>query len=865
MIFNKVTSIKFAPKLVSSTPEVNSSAINPHQNIVLTFDEPVKASSGYITITSGKDIHKIALTDKQVTISGKTVTINPTDDLLFNSHYTVSIDSAAIDDLAGNKFGGEIFTFDTTDTIAPVLRTTSPSNDNKLVAVNRNIDFNFNEKIKLGSGNIVLTHGTDVIKIPVNNPQVTISNAKLTLNPTTDFALGSVYTVSLDAGAVNDLAGNAFAGDGAGFTFYTKPAPVTHTPVPVVTPPVPQPVVLTPPVVTPPVTMPVVITPSAPLIPNDTIAPTLLSFAPQVNSVNVAPSSNIVLTFDENVQAGTGNFFISDSTGVRTIPVTDSQVTISGNTVTINPTLDLNSATNYRITLSNGVVKDMTGNAFAGLNDLNILSFTTSNSVTSGKAIDGYLKGATVFADANGNGVWDPGEAKTTTDDNGDFKLTNARGAIVATGGIDLTSNLPFIGTLKAPAGSKVVTPLTTVQQGFVESGLSVQAAQTATAKAFGFDAAVDLKTYDPIAALKSANPTNQQAATDLMASATKIANFLATGSQVLNGAANKDATTGQENLSLQNANNALLKSLVSNIKSAADGTVNLADTTVLRSVLIDSSKQSETDTKNFTAAESTDYEIRIAKMADSVTEILKNSANSIIDTVSQGGDATALLANMGKVASFTQNDAGGILHDTARTFDTQSTTVATDLITLATTLNTLQNSTGDFATKSAALTNELNTWMNHPTDVVAPTLPPTPPTNNDSSDPVVASSINLNQGNVSIAAIPFDATGGDKKYVIDTVIDSVLKPANVTLTGFGTGDTLTFQVDTPTDGFTAVDALYGISDNGTDIKIAADEAGSVQFITLVGMTGDRSNVGGQIDTVTELSTFLGGSSILFV
>ena len=91
-----------------------------------------------------------------------------------------------------------------------------------------------------------------------------------------------------------------------------------------------------------------------------------------------------------------------------------------------------------------------------------MLSFTTSDFVLTGKVVDGYLKGATVFADANGDGIWDPGEAKAITDDNGDFKLTNARGSIVATGGIDLTSNLPFNGTLKAPAGSKVVTPLTT-------------------------------------------------------------------------------------------------------------------------------------------------------------------------------------------------------------------------------------------------------------------------------------------------------------------------------------------------------------------------------------------------------------------
>lgn len=595
------------------------------------------------------------------------------------------------------------------------------------------------------------------------------------------------------------------------------------------------------------------------------------------------------MTFDENLQAGIGNFFISDSSGVRTISVTDSQVSISGKTVTINPMLDLDAATNYKITMSGDVLKDMSGNAFVGLSGINVISFTTVDSVTSGKAIDGYLKGATVFADTNGNGVWDKGEAKTITDDNGDFKLTNARGAIVASGGIDLTSNLPFNGILKAPAGSTVVTPLTTVQQGFVESGFSVKDAQIATATAFGFDSTkVDLKTYDPIAVLKSANSTDQKSATDLMASATKIANFLATVGQVLTGAADKDAKTGQENLSLKNANNALLKSLVSAIKDDAktgDGKIDLADSTLLKSVLVGSSKQSDTDKVNFTVAKATEYQIRVAKMADSVTEILKNSANSITDTVSKGGDATALLTNMGKVASFTQNDVGGILKETARTLDVQSTTVANDLKGLATTLNTLQNSTGNFEDKSAAMKAELKAFMDHKNDVVVPTptpviptptqennySPPTPtptPTqeNNYSPPPPPVPPISLNQGSVLIDSIELSASGGDKKYAIETVKENnVLPTANVKITGFGAGDKLIFHVAQPAQGFTTVDAIYTVFDNGSDVQIYANDGGNIQLIALVGMTDNRSSVGNAIDTITELNTFLGNNAVNFI
>ncbi len=43
-----------------------------------------------------------------------------------------------------------------------------------------------------------------------------------------------------------------------------------------------------------------------------------------------------------------------------------------------------------------------------------------------GLGIDGYISGATVFADANFNGVLDPGELSTTTDANGHYSMQRA-------------------------------------------------------------------------------------------------------------------------------------------------------------------------------------------------------------------------------------------------------------------------------------------------------------------------------------------------------------------------------------------------------------------------------------------------------
>jgi len=114
----------------------------------------------------------------------------------------------------------------------------------------------------------------------------------------------------------------------------------------------------------------------------DTTPPTLSSSTPADNATGIAIASNLVLTFNETVQKGTtGNIVITnatDNTDTRTILITDSQVTVSGSAVTINPTLDLKSGDNYNVQITSGAIKDSAGNSFAGHADATTLNFTTA-------------------------------------------------------------------------------------------------------------------------------------------------------------------------------------------------------------------------------------------------------------------------------------------------------------------------------------------------------------------------------------------------------------------------------------------------------------------------------------------------------
>ncbi|HWW04752.1 hypothetical protein [Collimonas sp.] len=110
-----------------------------------------------------------------------------------------------------------------------------------------------------------------------------------------------------------------------------------------------------------------------------------------------------------------------------------------------------------------------------------------------GKAVDGYLSGASALCDTNNNGVADAGETAVTTDAQGNFTFAPAcSSTIVVNGGSSIDTGLPFKGTLKAQAGSTVATPLTSLM---VNGGMT--AAQITSA--LGLPAGTDIRMTDPM------------------------------------------------------------------------------------------------------------------------------------------------------------------------------------------------------------------------------------------------------------------------------------------------------------------------------------------------------------------------------
>jgi hypothetical protein len=123
----------------------------------------------------------------------------------------------------------------------------------------------------------------------------------------------------------------------------------------------------------------------------------------------------------------------------------------------------------------------------------------------SGAVVKGPLSGALVYADSDGDGLGDGDPIITGSDGSYTISASNANATIIAMSGpntIDTSSGEPLTGiTLKAPAGSTVVTPATTI----LEAQPNIEPAQLAIALGIPTTAAdgtaIDIMSFNPYAA----------------------------------------------------------------------------------------------------------------------------------------------------------------------------------------------------------------------------------------------------------------------------------------------------------------------------------------------------------------------------
>jgi hypothetical protein len=330
--FSTVNNIK--PVVKTLTPADNSTAVSQYSEFSILFDRAIALGTGSIQlrkVVDGTILQSINVADAK--ISDKTLTFKFANTLPANTELYIIVPAGAVinTEVTADAFDGILDTYSwnfttSTDNTAPTVTVTDPVAP---IAKVFNVGLLFSEPVTGVASGITVTNGTFV---------VSGSGAQYSVTVTSDEQ--KVVTIVL-ANTITDLASpaNAFAGKTLSYTTADLTAPKV-----------------------------VATTPTGTLTDNH---PTL------------------VVTFDENVVFGAGKLNIykkSDNTLALAVPVTASMV--SGKVATVTYTYDatlkngLDRNTDYYVLADAGLVKDVAGNAFAGITATTTWTFKTGDFAT---------------------------------------------------------------------------------------------------------------------------------------------------------------------------------------------------------------------------------------------------------------------------------------------------------------------------------------------------------------------------------------------------------------------------------------------------------------------------------------------------
>jgi hypothetical protein len=150
---------------------------------------------------------------------------------------------------------------------------------------------------------------------------------------------------------------------------------------------------------------------SGPLQPRPRILPhpTLSTFNPSNGAPSVAIASNLEITFSEDVAFGTGLITIRESAGGTVVESYDAanppaNLSISGSTLTIDPTALLAYSTAYYVEIDATAIDDLAGNSYVGFSGSSAWAFTTTDDPTAGLIGGGTGSGITATASTYNTG-----------------------------------------------------------------------------------------------------------------------------------------------------------------------------------------------------------------------------------------------------------------------------------------------------------------------------------------------------------------------------------------------------------------------------------------------------------------------------
>ncbi|WP_028543948.1 Ig-like domain-containing protein [Paenibacillus taiwanensis] len=321
--------------LTGSSPLNNAVGVPVTTPITLTFNKPVFANQGSITIETeyGVQLTSVPVTDSRVTGSGtNTIMLNGPFSLPNQTGIHVVVPAWAFVD-AGGKGSAEIvkgqwkFKTVSANNTPPTVVSYVPQRLAGGVSVNPTLSLEFNEDIFKNQGNVYIKRLKDNVAKTISVNDVAISGRTAKIN-VTGLDANTEYYVLIDSGAFMDSDNTPFAGIQTSSTWqFTTEAGQNQAPV------------------------------------------TFTSLLPANNATGVAVRPTLKLTFNKPVYPGVGNITIyNGSNPVMTFGASSTNVTGGGSdTIQINLSTDLQDNQNYSVKVDAGAFRDIYGNSFNGI------------------------------------------------------------------------------------------------------------------------------------------------------------------------------------------------------------------------------------------------------------------------------------------------------------------------------------------------------------------------------------------------------------------------------------------------------------------------------------------------------------------
>ena len=304
-------------------------------------------------------------TSKTISSTGNhTITLTHTDESTALSDATYSNCTITLSDANGNASPAlsiPSFTVDTTTptaTFTPLTGADHPKNSNLTITFNEAVRKTDDTEITDANvASLITLKETDGSGLDVAfNATIDATKKIITINPTSDLTESQTYYLAY--ADVEDVVDHTRAGENITFTAEA-----------------------------------------------DTTAPLANTFSPSDDSTTALVDSNLSVVFDENIQIGTGNIVIkydANDTAVETFDVTSSdKIFISGTTLTINPTNNLDFNTKYYVEIEATAIKDTasTPNTYLGVTNKGDWDFTTYDKLSLSA-----LEGANIsYTESDGN------------------------------------------------------------------------------------------------------------------------------------------------------------------------------------------------------------------------------------------------------------------------------------------------------------------------------------------------------------------------------------------------------------------------------------------------------------------------------